>query len=44
MNLKEIYLAGIEQTEKERIERGTPPDTEWLREHYGLPAREEKNN
>jgi hypothetical protein len=39
MSLKEIYLAGIETTEAERIAAGGPPETEWIRAKCGLPVK-----
>jgi hypothetical protein len=39
MSLKEIYLAGIEATEAERIAAGGPPDTDWIRAKCGLPVK-----
>lgn len=36
---KELYRIGIEETEKERAARGVPLETEWVREHAGLPSK-----
>jgi hypothetical protein len=36
---RELFLAGLEIVEAERIARGTPPDTDDLRRKYGLPPR-----
>jgi len=38
-NVLTIFRLGIEATEQERIARGTPPDTEWIRARCGLPIK-----
>ena len=38
-NVLTIFRLGIEATEQERITRGTPPDTEWIRARCGLPIK-----